>query len=131
MSLVRYPHIFAAALCAVSILPAATTANAQHKLASVENHDGVYAVDIITEVGSCDKAYHWTFSVAGGRISSSSDAMMQASGQIDLRGIVSVAFRRDNNVAHVAGKVIGASGSGTWSSPTLQCGGSWRAARQS
>jgi len=53
-------------------------------------------------VGSCDKAYHWTFSVSSGRISSSSDAMMQATGQIDRRGIVSVAFRRDNNVAHVA-----------------------------
>jgi len=132
MKLVRYSHLFVAALAAASIPLAATTASAQHKItaAAVENHDGVYAVDIVTEQGACDRSYHWTIAVSGGRVSSPSDAMMQASGQIDRRGIVSLAFRRDNNVAHVAGRVKGSSGSGTWSSPTMQCGGSWRAARQ-
>jgi hypothetical protein len=129
MSFARSLNLFAAALVA-SLLPAAMAANAGERTAAIENHDGVYAVDIITEQGSCDKTYHWTISVSGGRISSPSDAIMQATGQIDQRGLVSVAFRRDSNVAHVAGKVKGSSGSGTWSSPTLQCGGSWRAARQ-
>ncbi len=128
MRSVRYSRLLAAGLAAASLLPAA--AYAGERTAAIENHDGVYAVDILTEQGSCDRTYHWTISVSGGRISSPSDAIMQATGQIDQRGIVSVAFRRDNNVAHVAGKVKGSAGSGTWSSPTLQCGGSWRAARQ-
>jgi hypothetical protein len=120
-----------AALAAAAFVSGPTAANAGDRTAAVENHDGVYAVDIVTEQGSCDRIYHWTISISGGRISSPSDAMMQATGLIDPRGIVSVAFRRDNNIAHVAGRVQGRSGSGTWSSPTLQCGGSWRAARQS
>ncbi|WP_051335384.1 hypothetical protein [Methylocapsa acidiphila] len=127
MNSVRSVRLFAAALTAASISAAAL---AGEKTAAIENHDGTYAVDITTEQGSCDRVYHWKISVAGGRISSPSDAMMQATGQIDPRGVVSVAFRRDNQVAHVAGKVRGDSGFGTWSSPTLQCGGSWRAARQ-
>lgn len=131
MSSTRSSKLFAAALAAATFSSGLTAASAGDRTAAVENHDGVYAVDIVTEQGSCDRIYHWTISVSGGRISSPSDAMMQASGLIDQRGVVSVAFRRDNNVAHVAGRVQGRSGSGTWSSATLQCGGSWRAARQS
>lgn len=132
MSPVRYSHLFTAALAA-GFLSAIPMASAENKIrsAAVENHDGVYAVEIVTEQGACDRSYHWTIAVSGGRVSSAGDAIMQASGQIDQRGVVSLAFRRDNNVAHVAGKVKGSSGSGTWSSPTMQCGGSWRAARQS
>lgn len=129
MSLVRHLLVFAAALCAAGAL---TTAQAGEKRAAGgENHDGVYGVDIFTQVGLCDKAYHWTIAVSGGHVSSPGDSLFQSSGQIDRRGVVSVAFRRENQVAHVAGKFKGGSGSGTWSSPTLQCGGSWRAARQS
>jgi hypothetical protein len=132
MSLVRYSHLFTAMLATAGVPLAMTAADAQQKITAiaVEDHDGVYSVDIVTEQGACDRAYHWTIAVNGGRVSSSSDAVMQATGHIDRRGVVSLAFRRDNNVAHVAGKVKGKSGSGTWSSPTMQCGGSWRAARQ-
>lgn len=118
----------AAALCAAGFLAAASSGQAQVKAA--KNHDGVYGVDIFTQEGSCDRSYHWTIQVADGRVSGT-DVMVQASGRIDPNGAVSLAFRRYNNVAHVAGSVNGNSGSGTWSSPTMQCGGSWRAARQS
>ena len=94
-------------------------------------HDGVYAVEIFTLRGSCDRVYHWTINVAAGRVTSPADGFMQASGQINQSGIVSLAFRRDEHIANVAGKVNGGTGSGTWSSPTLQCAGSWSAARQS
>lgn len=132
MTLVRYSHFCVAGVAAASCAAGITAASAQFatRTTAAENHDGVYAVDILTRQGACDHAYHWTIAVSDGRVSSAADALMQASGQIDRRGHVSLAFRHDNNVAHVAGMVKGNAGSGTWSSPTMQCGGSWSAARQ-
>ncbi len=128
---IRRRRLFAAVLAA-ACLSGATASNAAHKTraAALGRHDGVYAVDIFTEQGACDKVYHWTITVAAGRVSSPADGFMQASGQIYASGLVSLAFRRDDQVANVAGKVKGKTGSGTWSSSTLQCAGSWSAVRQ-
>ncbi len=94
------------------------------------NHDGIYAVNIVTRQGSCDRSYHWMIVVSGGRVSSAGDTLMEASGQISRRGIVRLAFQRFGEVATVTGKLAKGSGSGTWSSPTMLCAGSWRATRQ-
>jgi hypothetical protein len=102
-------------------------ANAQS--AAAQDADGTYAVYIVTRHGDCDKSYHWTISVSGGRVSSAGDTPMQASGHIN-HGVVNLAFERMGQVATVTGRLASGSGSGTWSSPTLQCAGSWRAARQ-
>jgi hypothetical protein len=77
-----------------------------------------------------DRDYHWMIAVSGGRVSSAGDTQMEASGQISRRGIVDLAFQRFGQVATVTGKLAMGSGSGTWSSTTMQCGGSWRANRQ-
>ncbi len=95
------------------------------------NHDGFYAVQIVTEKGACDKSYLLTISVSGGRVSSTGASPLEASGQVNPRGIVSLAFRGFNEVAHVVGKLKGNRGSGTWSSPTMACAGTWYASRQS
>jgi hypothetical protein len=68
--------------------------------------------------------------VSGGRVSSAGDTPMEASGEISQRGIVDLAFQRFGQVATVIGKLAMGSGSGTWSSPTMQCAGFWRATRQ-
>lgn len=129
----RNSYLFAAGLVAVSSLAVVDPARAQRgaKSATPPNHDGIYGVQIITEQGACDKFYNWTIAISDGRISSTGDTPMEATGQIDRQGIVSLAFRRFNEVAHVAGQVKGRKGSGTWSSPTMACGGIWRATRQS
>ncbi len=124
-----YSRLFAAALiCAASI----HAANARSKVAPAMtyNHDGIYAVNIVTRQGSCDRDYRWLIAVSGGRVSSAGDTSMEASGQISQRGIVHLAFQRFGQVATVTGKLAMGSGSGTWSSPTMQCAGSWRATRQ-
>lgn len=131
MKTVQLSRLFAAALAAASCLPGMAAATSQRKGGSgLDNHDGVYAVDVMTQQGSCDRNYRWTIAVSGGRVSSTGDALMQASGSIDHNGIVSLAFRRDNNIARASGRVKGSSGSGTWTSPSMQCAGSWRAMRQ-
>jgi hypothetical protein len=106
------------------------TANAQDARAPGLSHDGVYLIDITTRQGSCEKAYHWTISVSGGHVRSAGDTPLDASGQISQRGIVNLAFQRFGQTATAKGRLAGERGSGTWYSPTMQCGGSWLASRQ-
>jgi hypothetical protein len=124
-----YSRLFAAALISAASIHAA---NARSKVAPVMmyNHDGIYAVNIVTRQGSCDRYYRWLIAVSGGRVSSAGDTSIETSGQISQRGIVHLAFQRFGQVATATGKLAMRSGSGTWSSPTMQCAGSWRATRQ-
>lgn len=119
-------HFCAAAALALAYAPIAAQAEKARGLVS---HDGVYSVEVYTQSGACDRVYRWTINVAGGRVVSGGDGFMQASGRISENGAVSLAFRRDNQVANVTGRVKGGAASGAWSSPTMQCAGSWRAAR--
>jgi hypothetical protein len=85
---------------------------------------------VTTHRGDCTKHYKWMILVSGGRVSSVGGTPMDASGQISSRGVVALQFERFGQVAKVTGKVAKGFGSGTWSSPTLQCSGSWRATRR-
>ncbi len=127
MTQAGYSSLAAVLVGAVAI----NAADAQDGFAMRQNRDGIYAIDITTQQGSCDRDYHWMISISGGRVSSAGDTPMEASGQINQRGIVDLAFQGFGQVATVTGKLARGSGSGTWSSPTMQCAGSWRATRQS
>lgn len=122
-----YSRLFAAVLMGAASV---TAANAQVELSSTQNPDGIYAVYITTQQGDCDKSYHWKISVSGGHVTSAGDTPMEASGQISQRGTVALAFERLGQVANVTGRLAKGSGSGTWSSATMRCAGSWRALRQ-
>lgn len=94
--------------------------------------DGTYSVDVTTQDGTCAKS-HWTVAIADGQIASVSpnDAHITASGLVEDDGVVSMTFRGgDNQIAHVGGAIKGRSGKGSWSSPTLLCGGVWRAEKK-
>src|ERR1700730_15675569 len=96
-----------------ALIGIASAAHAQGGFAVQQNHDGIYAVDITTRQGSCDRDYHWKISVSGGRVSSAGDTPMVASGQINQRGIVNLAFQRFGQVATVIGTLGMGSGSGS------------------
>ncbi len=97
---------------------------------AASSYDGVYSVEVITDVGTCDRAYRWSVEVADGKVTSAANMPMSATGIIDRTGLVQLALHHDAQVAHVAGQMKGNVGSGTWSSPTMQCGGHWRAERR-
>jgi hypothetical protein len=127
MATAGYSRLFAAILTGAASLSASNT---QVASAATLATDGLYAVDITTRQGDCDKVYHWKISVSGGRVSSVGAKLMAASGQISGSGTVDLAFRGFGQAAMVTGRFASGSGSGTWSSPTLHCAGSWRAVRQ-
>jgi hypothetical protein len=110
----------------------ATAARADSGLTGVrlKGSDGIYSIKVTTHRGDCTKHYKWMILVSGGRVSSVGGTPMDASGQISSRGVVALQFERFGQVAKVTGKVAKGFGSGTWSSPTLQCSGSWRATRR-
>jgi hypothetical protein len=127
-----YRQIFAAVIGASILMSGITAAICQQRQHAAVNqrHDGVYALDIFTVLGGCDKVYHWTIVVLAGHISSPVNGFTQAVGEITADGVVSLSFQRSAQVAFVAGEVRDRTGSGTWSSPTLHCAGSWSAVRE-
>ncbi len=91
------------------------------------NYDGTYKVDVTTDEGDCQRMASGTVTVSDGLIVATSDSAVQAFGRVGADGVVSFAFHRGGDVAHVSGRLKGASGQGAWSIPTQLCGGRWRA----
>ncbi|MGB8276433.1 MAG: hypothetical protein WCF20_00630 [Methylovirgula sp.] len=122
------------AACVFSLASAAkvTAQEQQAALFGPTKYDGIYSVEAITQDGSCANT-HWTVAVANGLIASVSpnDANITASGLIEDDGVVSMTFRGgENQIAHVGGAIKGRNGKGSWSSPTLLCGGIWHAEKK-
>ncbi len=94
---------------------------------AVTTYDGTYKVDITTEEGDCQRTASGTVTVSDGIIVATSDSSAQVFGRIGADGVASFQFRRGSDIAHVSGRLKGASGSGSWSVSTQFCGGVWRA----
>lgn len=104
----------------------------QARLVGPTQFDGTYGVEVATLDGTCG-ASRWTVEVQHGQVISVSPNTngIYATGLIEDDGTVSMSFHGGNgDVAHVGGTVKGASGTGAWSSPTLLCGGTWRADKE-
>jgi len=99
---------------------------------SVLGFDGTYHVKISTTDGhgSCAPAYSGTITIQNFRVVAFSDPQATAAGGILDDGTVSLALRRNGQVANVGGKIRGRTGKGFWSSPTAFCGGLWQAERE-
>lgn len=129
MNAAKYPVLAVAALIG-AVFANAALAEKRVTAARTRANDGIYTVNIMTHRGGCDRYYQWTILVYGGRVSSAGDTPMEASGQINSSGVVRLQFQRFGDVANVTGRLAKGAGSGTWTSPTLQCSGSWRATRR-
>jgi hypothetical protein len=130
MSLFRASAISSAVLIGASFLPQIDVTHAQSRRFDAPHaQDGVYAVDITTLQGNCGSTYHLTVSVSGGHVTAVGDTQIESNGLINRRGIVNLTFRGMDKVAHATGRLSDGSGSGTWSSPSLQCAGAWHAHR--
>jgi hypothetical protein len=80
-----------------------------------------------TDEGDCRKTASGTVTVVDGIIVQMSDSSVQSFGRIGEEGIVSYAFHRGEDVAHVSGRLKGGRFQGAWSLPTQYCGGRWTA----
>lgn len=97
------------------------------------NFDGLWSVLIITDAGTCDRAYRYRLRIADGTVSyDGQEAGVQVSGQVDAKGRVTVAVRSGDQVAQGTGQLSQTDGEGQWSgrSPAKQCAGRWEAERR-
>jgi hypothetical protein len=95
-------------------------------------HDGNWSVLIITEKGSCDKAYRYSVGVANGQVRYQGDASVNFNGTVEPSGAVKVAIRLGDKGANGSGKLSATSGTGTWrgAGGAGECAGRWEAERR-
>jgi hypothetical protein len=93
--------------------------------------DGNWSVLIVTDSGSCDRAYRYALKIADGRVFYD-DPSFNVSGHVDARGNVSVGVSAGGQSANGSGHLSGNYGDGHWSgrSSSSACSGHWEAERR-
>jgi hypothetical protein len=97
------------------------------------NFDGRWSVVIITDAGTCDRAYRYGVRISGGRIYYEGDSAAVINGQVDARGNVVVNLRYGQSSASGSGHLTESDGEGRWqgASTSSSCSGRWEAERRS
>ncbi len=94
-------------------------------------YDGAWSVLIVTDAGTCDRAYRYALRIENGRVYYD-DPSFNVAGYVDGRGRVSVSVSAGGQQAHGSGRLAANYGDGRWSgrSSTSQCSGHWEASRR-
>ncbi len=112
-------------VCAACAATTVTTATARTP------YDGAWSVLIVTERGSCDRAYRYGVQIVNGIVTYDGGAA-NLSGQVASNGSVRVTVSSSNGYASGSGRLSRNSGSGSWSgrSTSDACSGYWTAERR-
>jgi hypothetical protein len=115
-------HICYLVLTSAALALAASSASAQQQF------NGKWSVEVITERGNCDRAYRFPVVIQNGSVSYDGPEQIAASGQVENNGNIRGVLGRGSAQATVVGRLMGRSGSGTWTGAgSLRCAGQWRA----
>ena len=127
----RFPafRAVAPALAALGILAATVPASAPASARS--NFDGTWSVLIVTQKGTCDRAYRYPVKIENGTVGYAGSASFNVTGKVGQNGAVTVTVSRGSNSATGTGRMSGADGSGTWTAASGECSGTWTAERRS
>jgi hypothetical protein len=108
----------------------AVAAPAQQR--SLSKFDGNWSVLVITEAGTCDRAYRYGVRILNGQIRYAGEAGIQFSGTVAANGNVAVMVQSGDRTASGTGRLSTEDGSGTWAgtSPSNRCSGRWEAERR-
>src|SRR5204863_515519 len=89
-AMTRFPAVraVAPALAALAILAATVPASAPASARS--NFDGTWSVLIVTQKGTCDRAYRYPVKIDNGSVGYAGSASFTASGKVDGKGAVIV-----------------------------------------
>ena len=93
--------------------------------------DGGWSVLIVTEKGTCDRAYRYPVKIQNGAVGYAGSASFTVSGQVGDNGAVTVMVARGSQSAKGTGRMSGNDGSGTWTAGSGECSGTWTAERRS
>jgi hypothetical protein len=117
---------------ALLIAACAAPAAASPRRPSVpDRFDGTWSVEIITEAGTCDRAYRYPVKIEHGRARFVGTAFT-VQGSVTGNGAVRGSISNGNATAQVSGRLeANGFGTGTWiASGSLDCRGHWNAERR-
>jgi hypothetical protein len=95
--------------------------------------DGMWSVLVVTDSGSCDRAYRYEVKIANGQVQPAGSEAVTMSGAVSGNGAIKVSVGRGEQKASGSGRLSGKAGTGKWSGRgnTGNCSGSWSAERRS
>ena len=118
------PALAALAILAATAVPASAPATAK------SNFDGQWSVLIVTQKGTCDRAYRYPIKIDNGSVGYAGSASFTVSGKVGDNGTVTVLVARGNQSAKGQGRLSGTDGSGLWTAGSGECSGTWTAERR-
>ncbi|WP_082173283.1 large exoprotein involved in heme utilization or adhesion [Methylobacterium platani] len=94
--------------------------------------DGTWSVEVITESGSCDRAYRYGVIIQNGQARYAGGSDFTVSGRVQPSGAVRATISRGDAAAQVVGRLAAeGGGNGTWTtSGSTSCKGRWNAERR-
>ena len=116
--------VFAALTVLAATVPASAPASAR------SNFDGTWSVLIVTQKGSCDRAYRYPVKIDNGSVGYAGDSSFTVSGKVGENGAVTVKVARGNQSANGQGRLSATDGSGMWIAGSGDCSGTWTAERR-
>ena len=116
---------FAALVILAATVPASAPASAR------SNFDGTWSVLIVTQKGTCDRAYRYPVRIANGSVGYAGDSSFTVSGKVGDNGAVTVKVARGSQSANGQGRLSATDGSGMWTAGSGDCSGTWTAERRS
>jgi hypothetical protein len=118
------PALAAAAIVAASLVPASAPAFAK------SSYDGHWSVLIVTQKGTCDRAYRYPVKIDNGAVGYAGTASFNVTGKVGQNGAVTVTVSRGDKSATGTGRMSATDGSGIWTAATGECSGTWTAERR-
>lgn len=108
---------FAAILCAA--FPAT----------SAPTYDGLWSVVIVTEKGTCDRAYRYPIRISNGTLANAGNDAFVIAGTVGGNGAVTLTVSHGDKSATGLGRLSRDAGAGSWRGGN--CAGTWEAERRS
>jgi hypothetical protein len=95
---------------------------------SAPNYDGLWSVVIVTEQGTCDRAYRYPIRISRGAVLNAGDSPVTITGRVGGNGSVTVTVSAAGRSATGSGRLSSSDGSGRWRGG--ECSGTWQAERR-
>jgi hypothetical protein len=95
---------------------------------SAPSYDGLWSVVIITNSGTCDRAYRYPIRIARGTLLNEGSSPVTINGRVGGNGAVNVTVSHGGKSATGSGRLSGTSGGGSWRGG--ECAGTWEAERR-
>src|SRR5882724_12821256 len=113
----------AAAFAALAVLTTSVAPAFAAPIASAKSFDGGWSVLIVTEKGTCDRAYRYPVKIENGSVGYAGTASFNVTGKVGANGAVTVTVSRGDKSATGTGHMSGTDGGGTWTAASGECSG--------